>query len=73
MTFNHQFMIIGDICPMYDFALSLDGERWYIMTLNYQTMGNAGIIYQTTVNHQFMVIGGIWAIYDFTPSLDGKR
>ena len=21
MTFNHQFMIIGDICPMYDFAL----------------------------------------------------
>ena len=45
LTFNHQFMVIGDICPMYDFALSLDGERWYIMTLNYQTMGNAGIIY----------------------------
>ena len=48
MTFNHQFMIIGDICPMYDFALSLDGERWYIMTVNYQAMVNGGIIYQTT-------------------------
>ena len=71
--FYDQFMVIGDICPMYDFPLSLDGERWYIMTVNYQTMVNGGVIYQTTVNHQFMVIAGIWAIYDFTPSLDGKQ